>query len=111
MHGTDPTGPGGDAAMDVDEAVAVATGRLRAMERPDLPLRLDPATPWAQRSWCYVFSFNSVAFLDHDDVGAFIPTGALVVNKDRSDVWITPSAFPVDQALDQYERQHGYTGG
>ena len=94
--------------MDLDEAVALATRELRAMERPDLPLRLaDPVKTWSERSWCYVFGFNSVAFLDHGDINAMIVTGALVVNKDRSRIWVTPTAWPASVALDRYEQEHG----
>lgn len=96
--------------MDLDEAVELATRRLREMERPDLPLRLDdPDKTWSERSWCYVFAFNSVAFLDHRDWEAMVPSGPIVVNKDGSGVWILPSALPPDQALDLYEREHGLT--
>jgi hypothetical protein len=94
--------------VDLDEAVALATRELREIERPDVPLRLtDPGPAWAERSWCYVFGFNSVAYLDHDDVGAMVPSGPIVVNKDGSGAWVLPSALPRDEALDLYEREHG----
>lgn len=94
--------------MDLDEAVALATRELREIERTDLPLRLgDPERTWTERSWCYVFGFNSVAFLDHDDFTKMVPSGPIVVHKDGSAVWVLPSALPRDQALDLYEREHG----
>lgn len=94
--------------MDLDEAVALATRRLREIERPDVPLRLgDPERTWTERSWCYVFGFNSVAFLDRHDIGKMVPSGPIVVPKDGSPVWVLPSALPRDEALDRYEREHG----
>jgi hypothetical protein len=94
--------------VDLDEAVALATRELREIERPDLPLRLDdPEKTWAERPWCYVFGFNSVAYLDHGQWDAMVPSGPIVVNKDGSGVWVLPSALPRDEALDLYEREHG----
>ena len=96
--------------MNLDEAVAAAERELRAMENPDLPLRLDSRELWQERSWCYVFPFNSVAFLDRDEILQVIPTGPLIVPKNGSEPWVSPSAFPVKQVLDEYERDHGISG-
>lgn len=93
--------------MDLDEAVARATQQLRAMEDPDLPLRLVDPARFVERPWCYAFGWNSVAFLDERRISAMIPAGLLVVPKDGTTPFVLPSALPDEQALDQQERKLG----
>ena len=93
--------------MDWDEAVAIANRELREMEGATFPLRLAPREFWQERSWCYVFAFNTVVFYELNDMRNMIPTGPLIVPKDGAEPWVAPSAFPVDRILDDYEREHG----
>ena len=58
-----------------------------------------------------MFPFNTVAFLEHRDLLNSIPTGPLIVPKDGSEPWVAPSAYPVETILDEYEREHGISGG
>jgi Immunity protein 35 len=93
------------------EAIAAAERALRAMTRPDLPLRLHDPDRWSQRSWCFVFPFNSVGYLDHGRMEDLVPTGALVVPKDGSPPWVLPSALTTDEGLDMHERARDLQSG
>ena len=90
--------------MRLDEAVGRARRHLRAMEDPDLPLRLVDPERFLERPWCYAFGWNSVAFLDEHRISAAIPAGLLVVPKDGTTPFLLPSALPDEQALDEQER-------
>ena len=96
--------------MDLNEAVATAERALRGAERADLPLRQAPREFWLERSWCYVFPFNTVAFFDHNDLRNSIPAGPLVVPKDGTTPWGAPSAPPIERFLEAYEQEHGISG-
>jgi Immunity protein 35 len=92
--------------MNLEEARARATGELRRIESAELPLAL--AGNVAERSWCWIFGFNSVSWLTSERFDDFIPSGPIVVNKDRSETWIAPSAPPLTRHLDDYADKHGY---
>ena len=51
---------------------------------------IDPEGDHVERSWCYAFGWNSIAYLDEDRISAMIPAGLLVVPKDGT----TPFALP-----------------
>ena len=93
-----------------DEAIVIAERELRGMEGAAIPLRLAPPEFWQERSWCYVFPFNTAVSYEHNDPRSMIPTGPLIVPKDGTGPWVAPSAYPVERILDQYEREHGISG-
>ncbi|MGW5578519.1 YrhB domain-containing protein [Micromonospora chokoriensis] len=94
--------------MDLSEARQLAEAKLREVERASRPLQLDPDSYFAEYTWCWLFSFNSVRYSESGNPLDAVLTGPVVVNKDGSDVWIAPSAPPLDARLNDYASRHGY---
>lgn len=92
--------------MDFEQARAAAERQLRAGEEPGTPLALTGET--LERSWCWVFFYNTRAYIETgDSLESLAGNGPIVVNKDGSEVWTMGSAFPAEHFLDEYAKRHG----
>jgi hypothetical protein len=94
-----------DAAVAQESAVAM----LREIEDPASPLVLSPDSDPRDFPWCWVFAFNSARYFETRQFSDAVVSGPIVVVKDSSDVWVAPSAPPVEQWLNQYAQEHGLT--
>src|SRR5690349_5637298 len=94
--------------MDVDEARGRALRKLREIESPDHPLRLDDARPPQERSWCWIFRYDAVRFFETGSFLHSVVSGPIVVNKDGTDTWIAGTGRPLDEWLAGYAHEHGY---
>lgn len=94
--------------MDMTEARERATAKLRDLESADNPLRLDVSRDPQERSWCWIFPFDSARYLETGNFLDSVVSGPIVVNKDGSDTWVAGTGAPLDDWLDRYARTHGY---
>ena len=93
--------------MDLATARQRAQVLLRGIERPDVPLMLDPHMDPIVRSWCYAFYWNSVRYLDSGDFLSYVAgNGPVVVPTDGSEPFFLKTYGPPEELLDEFER-HG----
>lgn len=93
--------------MNAAEARLMAESKMREVEDPDTPLKLDD-NQIEERPWCWIFWFNTVDYFETHDPLDTVLSGPIVVNKDGSEVWIAESSRPPEQLLDEYATRHGY---
>lgn len=93
--------------MDQDTAIRLATARLREIEDPGTPLRLDPSAP-RDIGWAWCCTFNTERYYETGNFLAMALSGPIVVVKDSQDVWIAGSAPPLEQHLNRYAARYGY---
>ena len=91
--------------MEFDDARHRAEMVLAEAET-DVPLKLNLELVQSNRHF-WVFPFNSVAWLEHNDVSALVPSGPIVVDQASGDTWIAPSAQPVADYIRGLEAEHG----
>lgn len=94
--------------MDLTEARTRAETKLREIEDPGTPLRLDDERQPEDFEWAWCFSFDSVRYFETRQFIHSVSSGPIVVNKDGSDVWVANSAPPWQQWLNRYAEEHGY---
>lgn len=94
--------------MNLDEARRLAEAKLCEIDKPDLCLRFDDQRPVEERTWCWIFWFNTEDFLRGRDFLDSVLAGPIVVNKDGSDVWVVGTRRSTEELLDEYAAQHGY---
>lgn len=94
--------------MTLDDARRLAEAKLRDIEKPGLSLRFDDQRSVEERTWCWVFWFNTEEFLESRDFLDSVLAGPIVVNKDGSDVWVVGTRRPTEELLDEYAVKHGY---
>jgi hypothetical protein len=94
--------------MDLPAARALAEAKLREIEDPGTPLRLNDEWGPQEIEWAWCFPFDSARYFETRQFTHTVPSGPIVVNKDGSDVWVANSAPPVEQWLNQYAEEHGY---
>jgi hypothetical protein len=94
--------------MDLTAARTLAEAKLREIEDPAAPLRLNDEWGPTEIEWAWCFPFNTVRYFETRQFSDSAPSGPIVVNKDGSEVWIAASAAPVEQWLNQYAQKHGY---
>jgi len=92
--------------MDAELARVRAAEKLVEIQDPAAPLRLSDQPP-AEYGWCWVFDCNSEKWFA---TGAFtdsVVSGPVVVDKDGGDVWLAPSAPPLEHWLNVHAGQRG----
>jgi hypothetical protein len=94
--------------MDATSARALAAAKLRELTDPAYPLALDDERGPAERSWCWVFPFNTTAWFTSRHPLDAVLSGPVVVTKDGRDVFVVGTARPVDTLLAEYAATHGY---
>lgn len=96
--------------MNLGHARTLAETKLREIEEAGLPLRMfgNEENGIQERSWCWIFWFNSEEFLESRDFLDSVLAGPIVVNKDESDVWVVGTRRPTEELLDEYAVKHGY---
>lgn len=94
--------------MHLTAARALAEAKLRAIEDPSVPLRLNDEWGPTEIEWAWWFPFDTVRYFETRHFPDSVLSGPIVVNKDGSEVWIVASAPPIEQWLNQYAEKHGY---
>ncbi|BCJ52714.1 hypothetical protein Asp14428_41890 [Actinoplanes sp. NBRC 14428] len=95
------------AEMDAGAARVRAARKLAERQDPGTPLRLfdDPPVEYA---WCWVFHFNAEKWFRTGEFRDSVVSGPVVVDKDGGDVWIAPSALPLERWLNDHAARRGF---
>lgn len=93
--------------MDAHEAREIAARYLAEALPSATPLALFDSDP-DDRGWCYLFSWNTEAYVRTGDMAYNIGpgTGPIAVVKSTGDAWALGSSF-FDHQLENYAREHG----
>ncbi|MQA81439.1 MAG: hypothetical protein GEV10_23655 [Streptosporangiales bacterium] len=93
--------------MNVEEAEAVAAQLLRDSSSPGGHEVAIDRRYIRERAWCFVFIWDSVEFLTTGDFLASVMGRPIVVPKDGGEPILLGTYKPLDDLLDDYEREHG----
>lgn len=92
--------------MNFEQARAVAERQIRDGEDPSFPLVLLDQT--LERSWCWVFFYQSKAFLETGDFEhCLLGNRPIVVNKADGELWRMGTAKRPEFYLAEYAKEHG----
>ncbi|MEV4703722.1 YrhB family protein [Actinoplanes sp. NPDC049316] len=100
---------GAQEGMTMDAGVARerAAEHLARVQDPATPLRLSDEAP-AEYPWCWVFDFNAEQWFRTREFTDGVASGPVVVDKDGGDVWIAPSAPPLEEWLNVHAARRGF---
>ena len=93
--------------MDAETARERAAEKLAQVQDPATPLRLSDRPP-AEYAWCWVFDYNAEQWFRSGAFTDSVAAGPVVVDKDGGEVWLAPSAPPLEEWLTIHAEQRGF---